>query len=89
MDDTPKKETKAPAAEVEIYMIHGYQPEWDEKKEPKPKKWQKGAFHFCAEKAASALVKDGHAKRVTDMSDKDLAKAGYGAEEADAENASE
>jgi hypothetical protein len=74
-----KAEVKAEATwSTEIFMIHGAQPDWNAEREPKPDKWAKGSFQQCSEDEASNLVKGGHAKRVSDMSDEDLAKAGYG-----------
>lgn len=62
---------------VEVYLLHGYQPDWDANKEPKPDQWLKGSFQDASEELASDLVKGGHAKRVSDMSDAELGKAGY------------
>lgn len=78
--DAEARKASADSEPVEVYMLHGFQPSWDEAKEPKPAQWAKNSFQVCPAFAAAHLVKLGHAKRVSDMSEADLAKAGYAAE---------
>lgn len=77
---------------VEVYVARVFQPGWASD-EPKPKQWAKGTFRKVSDPVCPGgkpsdpditvgdLVKGKIVRRVSDMSDEDLRKAGYFDEE--------